>query len=151
MTKIIAAAALATFIGCGDAHALYGDTFYQAQYDFELKLDREMHAMGECLVAQIKERGWLSHGPKDEIVARYSDYAERCYDAIKPNAMDPDGKASDAAKLYYIIAMQDALECHVDDTDAPERANEPMTCTEPTARKARERHGAPDYLARSRH
>jgi hypothetical protein len=65
-------------------------TFHQDAYEWHLKRDRDQHAMGECLALQIKALGWISRGPRDEINARYSDYASRCYDAIKPSAMDPE-------------------------------------------------------------
>lgn len=62
---------------------------------FDQQTTAEYRAMGECLAGQVRARGWVGHGPKNRINALYNEYAETCYDKIKPTAFDdpdhPDG------------------------------------------------------------
>jgi len=75
--------------------------FDQAQaHDFQLQLKAEFRAMGECLAGQVRTRGWVGHGPKDRINALYNEYAETCYDKIKPTAFDDPDHPDDSRAMY---------------------------------------------------
>jgi hypothetical protein len=94
--------------------------------------------MGECLAEQVRTRGWVGHGLKDRINDLYNEYAETCYDKIKPTAFD-DPDHPDRSRAIYTYTGAEWFACHVDDYSASNRDDEPMTCTDPSTRAYVER------------
>ena len=114
----------------GEVHAEPAFSQTQAQAEFR--------AMGECLAWQVRTRGWVGHGPKDRINALYNEYAETCFDKIKPTAFD-DPDHPDGSRAMYTYTGAEWFACHVDDYSAPNRDDEPMTCTDPSTQAYVER------------
>jgi hypothetical protein len=61
-----------------------------------------------------------------------------CYDKIKPTAFD-DPDHSDGSRAMYTYTGAEWFACHVDDYSAPNRDDEPMTCTDPSTQAYVER------------
>ncbi len=141
MRKTFIMIAAATVLVPGTIAATPGLTaqFDQAQaHDFQQQLKAEFRAMGECLAGQVRTRGWVGHGPKDRINALYNEYAATCYDKIKPTAFD-DPDHPDGSRAMYTYTGAEWFACHVDDYSAPNRDDEPMTCTDPSTQAYVER------------
>jgi hypothetical protein len=105
---------------------------------FDPQTTAEYRAMGECLAGQVRSRRWVGHGPKDRISALYNEYAETCFDKIKPTAFD-DPDHPDGSRAMYTYTGAEWFACHVDDYSAPNRDDEPMTCTDPSTQAYVER------------
>lgn len=133
--------ALADSIMYGSAPAAtsaFADPKDQETYDALLKSDAEMHAMGRCLVNQVKIHGWAGHGTRAAINAFYARYGDTCYDKVKPTLFDMPGNP-DMGRIMWTTSAE-YFDCHLDDYDRGFPASywnddSPMTCFDPTARK----------------